>query len=193
MDALLIDGNNLLHRTAGSTGPAQVRELLARLRLALPEHVSAVLMLDGHPAPGEGRRLVIARNLEIRHSGSRSADDALVELAASVPPAQRAGVTLVSDDNALSYRVRMIGARTRPLAWLEALLAGGGRGAGGGSIGSGRRPPPRTGGGAAGATANADGEGASDGDERPVWRPGRGATRKVGNPRRAPKRRRPAD
>lgn len=164
---LLIDGNNLLHRTAGSAGEGPVRLLLARLRAALPGHVAATLMLDGHPAPGEARRLPVTTNLDIRHAGSRSADDALVELITAEPPWARAGMTLVSDDRALVERARTLGARTQRLTWLDELL----------------NRPPRSPGRVAPATATADAE-------REPWKPGRGATRKRGNPRRQPKGRR---
>ena len=184
---LLIDGNNLLHRTSGSAGAGQVRLLLARLRQAVPAEVATLLMLDGHPAPGTGRRQRVAANLEVHHAGTQTADDALVGLLRAEPPHTRGGQLLVSDDRALVERARTLGARTQRLAWLEALLTGG-AGAGGRSaavgLGSGRRPSPRPTG------RPAPEHRAGDEDEREPWRPGRGATRKRGNPRRAPRHRR---
>ena len=170
---LLIDGNNLLHRTAGSAGEGQVRQLLARLRAAVPGHVTTTLMLDGHAAPGEGRRLAVTPTLDIRHAGSRSADDALVELITAEPPWARAGMTLVSDDRALVERARTLGAQTQRLAWLDELLNR-----------PGRRPPAARLATHQPATHQAT---TPDHDERAPWKPGRGATRKKGNPRRRPR------
>jgi hypothetical protein len=166
---LLIDGNNLLHRTAGATGEGQVRQLLARLRAAVPPDLSTTVMLDGHPAPGEGQRLPLTRSLEIRHSGSRPADDALIDIVAAEPPWARAHITLVTDDRALVERARTLGARTQRLAWLDELLSRPTRSDGHrvARIGAGRPPPT-----------------ADDEPEREPWKPGRGATRKKGNPRR---------
>jgi hypothetical protein len=159
-----------------------VRLLLARLRQAVPADVRATVMLDGHPAPGAGRNQRIAANLDVRQSGSASADDALISLVHAEPPHLRAAIVLVSDDRALVERARTLGARTQRLAWLEALLTGGvQRRAGGTSLGAGR--PPR------GQLDRDRGPaGDRDGDEdRPAWQPGRGATRKRGNPRRRPR------
>jgi hypothetical protein len=166
VELLLIDGNNLLMRTTGSAGPGAVRALLVRLGSTLPPATRAIVMLDGRPAAGLGR----ARRLgavEARHAGPLSADDALVELVASQPLPARALV--ISDDRQLRDRVRQMGAQTHRLASLQAILErppGAGPRAGG-DIG--RRPP-----------AVED----DDTDGRRPWQPGRGATRKTGNPRR---------
>jgi hypothetical protein len=176
---LLIDGNNLLHRLSGSAGTPQLRLLLARLRQALPPDVQATLMLDGHPAPGAGLRQRIAANLDVRHAGSRTADDALVDMVRAERPVDRAALVVVSDDRALVERSRMLGARTQRLAWLAALLGGGGapaRATGLGARRAGSRPPP--------AVPSDD---ADEDNERVPWQPGRGATRKRGNPRRRPR------
>jgi hypothetical protein len=165
IDRLLIDGNNLLHRVAGGVGPGALRGLLARLRGALPAQVNAIVMLDGHSAPGTGRSQRIAPNLEIRHSGSFSADEALLKLVSEWP----AGTTLVSDDRALRDKAMSLGAHTERLAWLEMVL---GQAASAPGIGGGNR----------GQSATQHSE--ADGPERAPWQPGRGATRKRGNPRR---------
>ena len=171
-ERLLIDGNNLLHRLSGGVDPGALRLLLARLRDALPDTVATTLMLDGHAASGTDRRQRVARNLVIQHAGSLSADDALLNLVRDQPPGNRSATTVVTDDRSLTERVRKLGAHTQRLAWLEQLLV-----AGGGAqtaIGSGKRPalpsPPQP-----------------DAEEREPWRPGRGATRKRGNPRRSPR------
>jgi hypothetical protein len=176
---LLIDGNNLLHRTSGGAGPAQVRLLLARLRGKAPAGVTTTVMLDGHPAPGTGRSHLLTTGLQVRHAGDRSADDALIGLVRAEPAFARASLLVVSDDRALVERARSLGARTQRLAWLEALLQGPAGGAPA-RVGMGARPPkpiPTT-------PVQPD-----DDDERPAWQPGRGATRKKGNPRRQPRRR----
>lgn len=131
VERLLIDGNNLLHRVSGGVDPGALRGLLARLQNALPPHVQAVLMLDGHSAPSTSRQQKVAANLEIRHSGSISADDALLNLVRERP----GWTTLVSDDRALRDKARSLGAHTERLAWLEERLT---RGNGSSGIG-GRR------------------------------------------------------
>lgn len=164
---LLIDGNNLLHRSSGGVDPGAQRLLLARLNGALPPTVQTVLMLDGHAASGTDRRQRVRRGLEIHHAGSISADDALLLLIKDVPPSERAHVTLVSDDRSLYEKARRLGAHTQRLAWLEGVLErprGEGRPV---RVGTGK-PPPQ---------AQAE-------TEREPWKPGRGATRKRGNPRR---------
>jgi hypothetical protein len=173
VERLLIDGNNLLHRVSGGPDAGALRLLLARLKTAIPAPTTAIVMLDGHPAPGTQRRQRVRRGLEIHHSGSLSADDALLNLIRDAAPQTRAATTLVSDDRALTDRARHLGARTQRLTWLEELLASAARGSvgiGGGSvgIGGGRRPQP----------------GSDVEDDREPWKPGRGATKKRGNPRR---------
>ena len=170
IEVLLIDGNNLLHRRAGSADPAALRGLLPRLAAAIPEDVATTVMLDGHSAPGSGRTQRVRRGFEIRHAGSRSADDALFDIVRATSPGSRAMTTVVTDDRPLSDRVRHLGAHTQRLAWLEQAL---GTGASGGvGIGGGRRPRDVT-------TPQETPD-----DERVPWHPGRGATRKRGNPRR---------
>ena len=164
---LYIDGNNLLHRTSGGVDAGAQRLLLAKLSGAIPPTIHTVVMLDGHAASGTDRRHRVRRGLEIHHSGSISADDALLYLIKDVAPSERPQLTLVSDDRSLYEKARRLGAHTQRLAWLEGLLdkpAGESRPV---SVGAGKPPPqekPET--------------------EREPWKPGRGATRKRGNPRR---------
>lgn len=164
---LLIDGNNLLHRVSGSVDEGAQRLLLARLQGVLPPDVHTIVMLDGHPARGTSRRQRVTRNLEIHHAGSLSADDALLYVVRDVPAQDRASVTLVTDDRTLTERARHLGSRTQRLAWLEGTLAAGPGSVSAARIGTGR-PPPRP----------------PEEREREPWQPGRGATRKRGNPRR---------
>lgn len=169
IDQLLVDGNNLLHRVSGGVDPGQVRLLLARLSGVVPEAVGATLVLDGHAAPGTDRRQRVRRGLDILHSGSLTADEAMLNLIRDASSFARAGITIVSDDRALVEKARHLGARTQRLDWLEGILSGK---PGKTQTHIGRRgiAPP-----AAAAETSPD---------RQPWKPGRGATRKRGNPRR---------
>jgi hypothetical protein len=202
---VLVDGDNLLHAARGIRDEAGLRWLLPRLRAWLPPGMTVLVMLDGHPAVGEGMRRRVAPGIDIQHSGGRSADVAIEALLASRPWGERGVTVVVSDDIALRDRVRRHGGRPRRTEWLIGRLSSrpgrcgvqpsgrspGGPGqpaaqAGGRPAGIGRGRPPAPGG--ADATR---GDGAVEGEaERPGWAPGRGATRKRGNPRR--RRSRPA-
>jgi len=182
---VVVDGNNLLHRTAGGPGPTAARLLLARLRAALPAGVRAIVVLDGPPDPGGPLREVIAPSLEVRHSGRQSADDVIVAIVDQQSYADRARTIVVTDDRALTERVRHLGGRARRLDWLQAILEPPRRGPRlppGSGIAPSRPPRPPL---AAGAPA--PGSEADEEPDRPSWRPGRGATRKRGNPRREPR------
>lgn len=170
---LLIDGNNLLHRTSGSVEAGAQRLLLARLAGAIPATIDAVLMLDGHQAAGTDRRQRVRRGLEIHHAGSLSADEALLNLIRDMSLHDRAQVTLVTDDRELYEKARHLGARTQRLAWLQALLDKPTPASRPPAVGAGKAPrqPARE----------------PDTPGRAPWRPGRGATAKRGNPRRAPR------
>ena len=165
---LLIDGNNLLHRTSGSVEAGAQRLLLARLAGAIPATIDAVVMLDGHQAAGTDRRQRLRRGLEIHHAGSLSADEALLNLIRDTSLHDRAQVTLVSDDRALYEKARHLGARTQRLAWLEALLERPTHDTRPPTVGAGKRP----------RQAAVE----PDVPERRPWKPGRGATAKRGNP-----------
>lgn len=170
IDVLLIDGNNVLHRLFGTADAAAQRTLMRRLRATIPQTVATIFMLDGYAHTSANRRERVRPGFEVRHSGAISADDGLLNLIRDAPPEQRHGMTLVSDDIALSNRVRLLGARTRRLAWLEGLIGAPQQAQA--SIGAGRRAGQS-------AADNSRGD-----DERRPWQPGRGATRKRGNPRR---------
>jgi hypothetical protein len=174
VEVLLIDGNNLLHRVAGSADPTAQRTLIPRLRNAIPSTIATVLMLDGHADTGTSYRERAGRGFEIRHSGSITADDALVRLIRDSPHAQRGGITIVTDDITLGNHARQMGAMTQRLKWLEQLL---------------EEPPKRAAQiGAGSPPVQTAAQTAADEEEREAWRPGRGATRKRGNPRRSPRR-----
>ncbi len=176
VSVLLVDGNNLLHAVAGDPGPGPLRSLLARLAAAVPRVVDATVVLDGTPDPGAPARTRIRAGLLVRHAGRVEADALLVQMVEARPFLERAGVVVVTNDAILQGHVRRAGGRCRPVGWLEAQLTGRPQAATapGTSIG-GSRPPRR----AEDRPDDRDGE-----DDRRPWRPGRGATRKRGNPRR---------
>jgi hypothetical protein len=190
-ELLLIDGDNLLHRVRGSRDEAGLRWLLPRLRAWLPEGAHIVVMLDGHPDPGDALRRRVAPGIEFQHSGNVTGDTALLAILAARPYADRARTLLVTDDRGLTDRARHGGGLTRRLDWLTVQLAratglpsaggpGGPGGSGGGRSG-GSGPPVGVGRGRSVRRSEAPPESS---DDRPAWRPGRGATRKVGNPKR---------
>ncbi len=143
IDLVLIDGNNLLHRQSGGTGEAAVRGLLVDLQRKLPAGVRAIVVLDGHPAPGTPRQQRISGVLEVRQAGSQSADDAIVAEVTGQPWSTRARTIVVTDDRALSDRSRTAGALTRRLDWLTALPTAPSGPVRAATIGAGR-PPRRT-------------------------------------------------
>ncbi|MBA2275434.1 MAG: hypothetical protein H0W00_01885 [Chloroflexi bacterium] len=187
LQLLLVDGDNLMHRLRGARDDAGLAWLIPRLRASLAPGGTAILVLDGHPFPGEPPRKAVAPGVELRHSGRVDADTAIVEILEARPFVDRARTAVITDDRGLTERAKRVGGMTRRLDWLRDRLerppagprtglpsaaAPGGTAPGrrGSSLGSGR--PPRT-----GAPPPAD-------DETRRWRPGRGATAKRGNPRR---------
>jgi hypothetical protein len=166
---LLVDGTNLLHALGEAGRPLGATAVTGRLRALVPPGVAITLVLDGAPAPGAAERRP-AGGLEVRYAGRRSADVLLAEIAASRPE----GTLVVTDDRELGATVRAVGARTAGTAWLGDRLARQRL-----SAPAAGRPgaPFRTGRG----PSEHDPE---DHDDRPRWKPGRGATRKVGNPKR---------
>ena len=183
---LLIDGTNLLHaisKAAGGAGAAPPAALIGRLRGAVPASVTIELVFDGPPERGL-RNERIAAGVVVRYSGGRTADSVILTMIEDVRLLDGADGTatllVVTDDRDLRHGSRLRGARTAGSAWLLARL-GSGRLASP-SIGNPRaaRPPRPVAG-----SGQADSDG--DGPERRGWTPGRGATTKKGNPRKAPK------
>ena len=177
---LVIDGNNLLHRTAGGPGSSAVRILIPKLRTVLPMGIRVSLVLDGMPDPG-APLLEHVGQVTIAHAGRRSADDAIVEAVEHRAFGERARTIVVTDDRALADRIKRLGALHRRVGWLQVVLDLPHRGSrSDGPIGrAGVRPPPGT-----GTTTKGTAGQASDDAERTPWSPGRGATRKRGNPMR---------
>ena len=171
IDRLLVDANNLLGAMARRPEPVPAAALIGRLRAAIPTAVAIELVFDGPPVGRAGRR--IAAGVTVRYAGTRSADallQALVEAAGPVGLAGAPATLIVTDDAALRRSLHERGAATVRTAWLIDRLSR--TRAAAPTIGN-RRPP---------ATASG-----IEGHETASWRPGRGATRKRGPARRAPR------
>ena len=163
---LLVDGTNLLHALGRADGPLPPAAVGGRLRALVPSGVAATVVLDGTPAPGAiDRRLT--SGVEVRYSGRRPADAILVDLAGMAP----ATTLVVTDDNELATSLRRFGARTIRTGWMADQLARQRLEA----PAAGRPRPP------SGSPAEATGD---EDPPRPGWHPGRGATKKTGNPKR---------
>ncbi len=163
---LLVDGTNLLHALGRANGPLPPAAVIGRLRALVPAGVEATVVLDGTPAPGAIDRRVTS-GIEVRYSGRRPADALLVDLAGMAPET----TLVVTDDNELATSLRRFGARTVRTGWLADRL-GRQRLE---SPAAGRPKPP------AGRPVETTGD---EEPQRPGWNPGRGATRKTGNPKR---------
>ena len=159
--------------------------LVGRLRGAIPPTVGIELVFDGQPERGlRGER--IASGLVVRHSGRRTADELIVQLVqdarAAAGPRGADNVLVITDDAELRGSVSALGAQTTRSPWLVARLA---RERIEGPATGNPRPPraPRS--------SEPAGPGPRPGpgpeEDAPGWRPGRGATKKRGNPRRRPR------
>jgi hypothetical protein len=184
-ERLIIDGSNLLHALRrGKGGPAPAATLVGRLRAVIPAAIGIEIVFDGPADRGlHGTR--IASGLTVRHSGRYSADSLIDRLVADTigsdgtADASRAAVAailVVTDDIELGRSIRRRGARTAGAAWLTRRLDRPVLSAP--AIGVRRQPRPAP-------TPALDPD---DGD-RTGWRPGRGATKKTGNPKRGRARR----
>jgi hypothetical protein len=178
---LVIDGSNLLHAIATTGGAAPPAALIGRLRAAIPAQVAIELVLDGPADPGL-RNERIAAGVRVRHSGRRTADMVILETLEIVRrddgPGSTHEILVVTDDRDLRHGAQLRGARTAGARWLLGRLEPGRLAAP--SVGN--RRPPRANGGSGGSPGDED----SDAD-RPRWSPGRRATAKKGNPRKAPR------
>lgn len=186
-ERLLVDGTNLLHSLSRAPGGAPPAALIGTLRAVVPGSVAIELVFDGPPERGlRGER--IASGTSVRYGGPRSADAVILALVDDVRmvdgPDGTAGLLVVTDDRDLKHEARMRGARTAGSAWLLGRLAGGRLSSA--SIGNPRPPrPSRRSAPTETSTSQSDGDPAET--NRVGWQPGRGATTKRGNPRRAPK------
>ena len=184
---LLVDGTNLLHSMSRGVGAAPPATLIGRLRAVVPAQVGIELVFDG-PAERGLRGERIAAGTSVRYGGPRTADAVILSLVDVVRlvdgPDGTAGLLIVTDDRDLRHGARMRGARTAGSAWLLGRLGSGRLSSP--SIGN-PRPPRPIAGAPGGAAGGAPADGNDDESARPGWQPGRGATTKRGNPRRAPK------
>jgi hypothetical protein len=196
IDRLIVDGSNLLYRIGprrargavatsaegqvdqSPAGAAPQAAIIGRLRAVVPGAVTIDLVFDGI---GHGIRGRVAERMFVRYAGRRTADDLILDLAEPPAGATSAGVLVVTSDRDLRSRLESRGARTLPGAWLTDRLdlprlaapAPGNR-----------RPPAGIG------APPRGGQSGDAGDERPGWKPGRGATAKTGPARRVARHRR---
>ena len=171
-ERLIIDGSNLLHALRRGATPAPAAALVGRLRGIIEPTVRIELIFDGPQEQGLGDAR-IASGVSVRYSGRFTADSVIAKLVAEA--AQPVALLVVTDDAELTDRVKRAGGRTARTEWLMARLSRSRLASP--SIG---RPRPPAG------PANTGPPGAEDEDRR-GWQPGRGATRKRGNPKRAPR------
>jgi rRNA-processing protein FCF1 len=169
---LVVDGTNLLYALSHGPDRQPPAALIGRLRAIIPAPIAIELVFDG-PAERGLRGERIASGVRVRYSGARSADAlilTLVEETGFAGPDATSGLLVVTDDRDLRNRLRVKGARTAGASWLI------------GRLDRGRLAAPSSGNRRAPATATAEDE------ERPGWKPGRGATVKRGPARRGGKR-----
>jgi hypothetical protein len=174
IDRVVVDGTNLLHAISRGPSPLPAAALVGRLRGAIPAAVAIELIFDGLPDRGlRGER--IASGLLVRHSGRRTADELIISLVEEARqgagPRGADNLLIVTDDGALRDSVASLGARTARSAWLVTRLA------------RERLETPSTGNRRAPRPPMPEPD-----EDRVGWRPGRGATTKRGNPRRARRR-----
>ena len=183
---LLIDGTNLLHTLSRTPGAAPQAALIGRLRGVIPALIAIELVFDG-PAERGLRGERIASGVTVRYSGPRTADAVILALVDEVRKAgdadDTAALLVITDDRELRYGARLRGARTAGAKWLLGRLGSGRLSSA--SIGN-PRPPRAVTSGASGGAGGADQEDGAE-EERAGWKPGRGATTKKGNAKRAPK------
>ena len=183
---LIVDGTNLLYRL-GRGHAAPPAAVIGRLRAAVPPTIGIDLVFDG---PGHGVYGRLAQGMFVRYSGRRTGDDVIVDLASEAAMEAGGGtvgsgtVLVVTNDRELRERLLLTGSRTAPLQWLidrmglpvlQSAAAGNRRP----TIGAGAPPP----GGGGPNPAGRD-------DDRPGWKPGRGATSKTGTARRVARHKR---
>lgn len=185
---LIIDGTNLLHAMSRTSSAAPPAALIGRLRGVIPAGTTIELVFDGPPEPGL-RNERIASGVSVRYSGGRTADDVIIRLIDDVRLLDgsdgTATLLVVTDDRDLRHASRLRGARTAGSAWLLGRLDS--RRLTAPSVGNPRPPRGATPGPGSGTASGSEvGDDEAD-DNRPGWKPGRGATKKHGNPRKAPK------
>jgi hypothetical protein len=181
VDRLIVDGTNLVHALGRVGAPLPPVAVIGRLRAVLPPEVAVTVVLDGSPEWGLVTRH-LASGVEVRHSGRATADELILRLVADSPLSigQRGSTMVVTDDIDLAEAVRLSGGRTARNSWLIGRLERQRLAA----PAPGRPSPPPSP--AAGPLAGRDSDSGSGDPDAGRWSPGRGATRKRGNPRRRP-------
>jgi len=183
VERLIVDGTNLLYALSRGTGPAPAPALIGRLRAAIPPAIRIELLFDGPSEPGI-RSARIASGINVRYAGRLSADELALRIVTEAtgghpdPATASPALLVVTDDGRLARELRARGAATIGASWLVHRLDRPRLS----SVSAGRPRPSRLPGNEAADPAE---------DNRIGWRPGRGATTKTGNPRRAPRRQRP--
>jgi hypothetical protein len=189
---LLVDGTNLLYRigpggSSGSRAAAPPAAIIGRLRAAIPGTVTIDLVFDG---VGHGVFGRVAQGMTVRYAGRRTGDDVILDLTSEAAmqagsgPTGATHVLAVTNDRELRERLHVKGARTVPIQWLLnrldlPVIA---------SASPGNRKAP-VGIGSPGSSPNPGSPGAHD-DDRPGWKPGRGATTKTGPARKVARHKR---
>ena len=168
-DLFIVDGRNVLGAMRREGGELPAQALIARLWTAVGTKTRIVVVFDGIR---DGGAIVPERSsrLAVRWSRHESADDVIVRMVADAPH----GTLVATDDIELGQRARALGAATVRSRQLVERFARQHTAAP--SVGAAKPPRP---------TAAQTAEAARDDEPaRPAWKPGRGATRKTGNPRR---------
>jgi hypothetical protein len=173
VERLIVDGSNLLHALRRGPEPLPAATLIGRLRGVIEPSIRIEVILDGPPQGSVGGSR-IASGVTVRFGGRHSADALIANLVTEA--AEPETLLVVTDDGELTTRIRRAGARTARTEWLIARLDRARLASP--SVGRPKPPPP------AATPAPAD-------DDGPRWKPGRGATKKRGNPKRSPRPDRP--
>jgi predicted RNA-binding protein with PIN domain len=102
----LVDGNNLMGRPGGGSRQALVAELC---EVARRKRKKLTVVFDGPPEPGRPKVQSFG-DVTVVHAAPRSADEEIVRRIREARDPR--GVTVVTDDRALSAAVTGAGART---------------------------------------------------------------------------------
>lgn len=179
-DLLIVDGTNLLFALRRGSSGLPAAALIGRLRAIIPAGTTIELVFDGRSERGM-RSTRIAAGVTVRYAAPLSADAAIMAGADRFDSSAIDRLLIVSDDRGLRDLVERRGARTARCAWLIGRL--GRTTLSSPTTGNARRPAPPLPGIRAGDPKPEDASGAGRGG----WSPGRGATTKHGNGRRAPR------
>ena len=165
----IVDGRNVIGAMRRDGGDLPAQALISRLWTVVGARTRIVVVFDGLR---DGGAIIPERSsrLAVRWSRHESADDVIVRMVGDSP----AGTLVATDDIELGQRTRALGATTVRSRQLVERFAR--QHAAAPSVGAARPPRP--------AAAQAAEAARDDDPVRTAWKPGRGATRKTGNPRR---------